>query len=144
MTRKYILQMAVVIMVLGFTACSDNDDNPTQQGLQSSGIDMSNLDTSVRPGDDFYQYACGGWMKNNPLPAAYSRYGTMEMLEEENQTRLKAILDDLQTGNFTAGSTEQKLADLYRMAMDSQRRNQHGVEPLMAIIRQMEQATTVE
>ena len=144
MTRKYILQMAVAIMALGFTACSDNDDNPTQQGLQSSGIDMSNLDTSVRPGDDFYQYACGGWMKNNPLPAAYSRYGTMEMLEEENQTRLKAILDDLQTGSFAAGSTEQKLADLYRMAMDSQRRNQQGVEPLMAIIRQMEQATTVE
>ncbi len=105
---------------------------------------MSNLDTSVRPGDDFYQYACGGWMKSHPLPAAYSRYGTMEKMAEENQVRLKAILDDLQTGNFTAGSTEQKLADLYHMAMDSQRRNQQGVEPLMGIIRQMEQATTME
>ena len=90
------------------------------------------------------EYACGGWIKTHPLPPAYSRYGSSERLVEENQTRLKAILDDLQTGNFVAGSTEQKLADLYRMAMDSQRRNQQGVEPLMGIIDQMEQATTVE
>ena len=140
--KKNLFLMAMAIMALGFTACTD--DNPTQQGAQTSGIDMSNLDTSVRPGDDFYQYACGGWMKNNPLPAAYSRYGSSEKLSEDNQARLKAILDDLQTGNFVAGSMEQKLADLYRMAMDSQRRNQQGVEPLMGIIRQMEQATTVE
>ena len=140
--KKNLFLMTMAIMVLGFTACTD--DNPTQQGAQTSGIDMSNLDTSVRPGDDFYQYACGGWMKNNPLPAAYSRYGSSEKLSEDNQARLKAILDDLQTGNFVAGSTEQKLADLYRMAMDSQRRNQQGVEPLMGIIDQMEQATTVE
>ena len=140
--RKYLFLLAMAIVALGFTACTD--DNPTQQGRQPSGIDMSNLDTSVRPGDDFYQYACGGWIKNNPLPAAYSRYGSMEKLAEENQTRIKAVLDNLQTGNFVAGSTEQKLADLYRMAMDSQRRNQQGVEPLMGIIRQMEQATTVE
>ena len=140
--KKNLFLMTMAIMVLGFTACTD--DNPTQQGAQTSGIDMSNLDTSVRPGDDFYQYACGGWMKNNPLPAAYSRYGSSEKLSEDNPARLKAILDDLQTGNFVAGSTEQKLADLYRMAMDSQRRNQQGVEPLMGIIDQMEQATTVE
>ena len=140
--KKNLFLMAMAIMALGFTACTD--DNPTQQGAQTSGIDISNLDTSVRPGDDFYQYACGGWIKTHPLPPAYSRYGSSERLVEENQTRLKAILDDLQTGNFVAGSTEQKLADLYRMAMDSLRRNQQGVEPLMDIINQMEQATTVE
>ena len=142
--RKLLYLMTTAIVALGFTACSDNDDNPTQQGPQTTGIDMSNLDTSVRPGDDFYQYACGGWIKNNPLPAAYSRYGSSERLSEENQVRINAILDELQTGNFAAGSTEQKLADLYRLAMDSQRRNQQGVEPLMGIIGQMEQATTVE
>ena len=142
--RKTLYLIAVAIVALGFTACSDNDDNTAQQGQQPSGIDMSDLDTSVRPSDDFYQYVCGGWIKNNPLPAAYSRYGKVEQLLENNQVRLKAIFDDLQTGSFADGSTEQKLADLYRMAMDSQRRNEQGVEPLMGIIRQMEQATTVE
>ena len=46
----------------------------------SSGLDRSNFDTSVRPGDDFYEYACGGWVKKNPLPAAYSRYGSFDQL----------------------------------------------------------------
>ena len=143
---KKILMKTVVLCcwMTVFTACTDSDDNSTQQGPQSSGIDMSDLDTSVRPGDDFYQYACGGWIKNNPLPAAYSHYGKVEKLLENNQVRIKAILEDLQTGSFADGSTEQKLADLYRLAMDSQRRNQQGVEPLMGIIGQMEQAATVE
>ena len=48
-----------------------------------SGIDLTNLDNSVRPQDDFFSYACGGWMKKNPLPAAYSRYGSFDVLGEE-------------------------------------------------------------
>ena len=142
MTLAAVLCCTLTMTV--FTACTDSDDNSTQQGPQSSGIDMSDLDTSVRPGDDFYQYACGGWIKNNPLPATYSRYSKVEKLLANNQERIKAILEDLQTGSFADGSTEQKLADLYRLAMDSQRRNQQGVEPLMGIIGQMEQAATVE
>ena len=146
--KKFFITLAAVLCcwmtMTVFTACTDSDDNSTQQGPQSSGIDMSDLDTSVRPGDDFYQYACGGWIKNNPLPATYSRYSKVEKLLANNQERIKAILEDLQTGSFADGSTEQKLADLYRLAMDSQRRNQQGVEPLMGIIGQMEQAATVE
>ena len=125
-----------------FTACVNEADNFVVPEQGASGIDIGNLDTSVRPADDFYQYACGGWMANHPLPAAYSRYSNFEKLAEENDARIKAIVDELQAGSYANGTTEQKLADLYRLAMDSNRRNQEGVEPLMGIIRQVEQATT--
>ena len=63
-----------------------------------SGIDVTNLNQTVKPGDDFYQYACGGWMKKNPLPAAYSRFGSFDQLQEDNNKRINKILKDLTTG----------------------------------------------
>ena len=132
-TIKLLMALALPI-VLGLTSCSDKDDNPVEPAKQSTGIDINNLDTSVRPADDFYQYADGGWMKSHPLPAAYARYGSFEQLIEENTTRIKGILDDLQGSSFAAGTTEQKLNDLYSLAMDNDRRNREGVQPLMGII----------
>ena len=109
-----------------------------------SGIDLSNLDTSVRPADDFYAYACGGWMQKNPLPAAYSRYGSFDQLAEENNRRINGILSELLENTYPAGSTEQKLSTLYKQAMDSTRRNRDGVAPAMPIIRRLEAAKTVK
>ena len=105
---------------------------------------MQNLDTSVKAGDDFYKYACGGWMKNNPLPAAYSRFGSFDQLQEDNNKRINSILKELETGTFQKGSTEKKLSDLYKMAMDMKRRNKDGVAPVMPIIRKLEDAKTKE
>ena len=110
-----------------------------QSSLQS-GIDLTNLDQSVKPGEDFYQYACGGWMKKNPLPAAYSRYGSFEVLIENNSQRINSILTDLLKGSYTNGSVEQKLGDFYKLAMDSVRRNRDGVKPLMPLLREMDRA----
>ena len=109
-----------------------------------TGIDLANLNQTVRPGDDFYQYACGGWMKNNPLPAAYSRFGSFDQLQEDNNKRINDILTDLQKGTFKEGTVERKLSDFYRLAMDSVRRNKEGVAPLMPLIGEMESAKTVD
>ena len=111
---------------------------------QASGIDLTNFDTTVRPADDFYQYACGGWMQKNPLPAAYSRFGSFDVLGEENNKRINGILDEMLHGTYKAGSTEKKLSDLYKLAMDSVRRNADGVKPGMGIIQQLERAKTKE
>lgn len=126
--------MAMASATLGATA----QDNLT------SGIATANLDQSVRPADDFYQFACGGWMKNNPLPAAYSRYGSFDKLGENNNKRINAILDELKNANYEAGSVERKLSDLYKLAIDSVRRNKEGVSPLIPIIERMEKAKNVE
>ena len=107
-----------------------------------SGINLNDLDTSVRPADDFYEYACGGWMKNNPLPAAYSRYGSFDRLAEDNNKRINGILKELLENTYPEGSIEQKLSDLYKLAMDSARREKDGLAPVMPLIKQMEAAKT--
>ena len=109
-----------------------------------SGINLNDLDTSVRPADDFYEYACGGWMKNNPLPAAYSRYGSFDRLAEDNNKRINGILKELLENTYPEGSIEQKLSDLYKLAMDSARREKDGLAPVMPLIKQMEAAKTKE
>ncbi len=109
----------------------------------SSGIDLNNLDQTVNPTEDFFQYACGGWMKNNPLPAAYSRYGSFERLAQDNDKRINTILTDLVKHKYPTGSVEQKLGDFYRLAMDSVRRNKEGVQPVMPLIKEMEKTKTV-
>ena len=112
-----------------------------QDGLRS-GLDVTDFNKTVRPGDDFYEYACGGWMKKNPLPAAYSRYGSFDRLQEDNDKRVNGILKELLENSYEKGTLEQKLSDLYKLAMDSVRRNQEGVAPLMPMIKRLEAAKT--
>lgn len=106
------------------------------------GIDIANLDRSVNPTEDFFEYACGGWMKAHPLPAAYSRYGSFDKLGEDNTKRLNGILDELKTATYEEGTTERKLSDLYKLALDIDKRNKDGVKPLMPIIKKLEKAKT--
>lgn len=106
-----------------------------------SGISLENLDRTANPGESFYQFACGGWMKNNPLPAAYSRYGSFDQLAQANNKRINTILAELASKTFTPGSTEQILSDFYKQAMDSVRRNKDGVKPVMPLINEIEKAS---
>ena len=109
-----------------------------------SGINLNDLDTSVRPADDFYEYACGGWMKANPLPAAYSRYGSFDRLAEDNNKRINGILKELLENTYPQGSVEQQLSDLYKLAMDSARREKDGVAPIMDDLKALENAKNKE
>ena len=114
------------------------------QAELQSGINLGDLDTSVRPADDFYEYACGGWMKNNPLPAAYSRFGSFDRLGEDNNKRINGILTELLNNTYAKGTTEQKLSDLYKLAMDSVRREKEGIQPVMPLIKKLEGAKTMD
>ncbi len=130
--KKILMMMALATATLSASA------------QQRSGINLNDLDTSVRPQDDFYEYACGGWMKANPLPAAYSRYGSFDRLGEDNNKRINGILKELQENTYPEGSVEQKLSDLYKLAMDSARREKDGVTPVMATLKRLEAAKTKE
>jgi putative endopeptidase len=109
-----------------------------------SGINLADMNTSVKAGEDFYEYACGGWMKANPLPAAYSRFGSFDRLGEDNNKRINGILTELQSNTYKQGTIEQKLSDFYKLAMDSTRREQEGLQPVMPLIKKLETAKTIQ
>ena len=99
---------------------------------KSSGINRADMDESVKPGDDFFQYAGGGWMKANPLTAQYSSYGVFHDLAEKNRLQLQELFDNLQKEQHAFGTVGQKVKDLYNMAMDSIRLNREGAQPIQA------------
>ena len=116
------------LVALGVTAC-------TLSNPMKSKIDKSNFDTNIKPGDDFYEYANGGWMKNNPLTAEYARYGQFDALAEKNREQLKElVLEQAASKNATPGSEAQKIGDLYNLAMDSVRRNSEGYTPIVSML----------
>lgn len=109
-----------------------------------SGLDLSNLDRSVKPVDDFYQFATGGWQKNHPLPAAYSRYGSFDMLQENVNKQVNSILTTLSKKKYKAGTTERKLSDFYKLALDSARRDREGLAPVKPLLDEIEMAPNIK
>jgi putative endopeptidase len=82
------------------------------------GFDPAALDRSIKPCDDFYQFACGGWLKNNPVPADRARYGRFDELTERNQTTLRQILDAVSAPDPKRSAIDQKIGDYYATCMD--------------------------
>lgn len=116
--------LALAALGLAFTAQA--------QTAKPAGIDPANIDRSVRPCDNFFQYANGSWLKNNPVPASESRWGSFNELADRNYATQRAILDDLARGAATAkpGSNAQKVGDFYASAMDTMAIEKAGLKYL--------------
>lgn len=109
-----------------------------------SGLDAKNFDKNARPQDDFYQFATGGWQKLNPLPAAYSRFGSFDQLQEDNNKRINSILNELKKKKgYAKGSLEQKLSDFYKLALDVDSRNKAGIAPVKPLLDRIEAAKSI-
>ncbi len=96
------------------------------------GVTPADMNQQVKPGEDFFEYAGGGWMKAHPLTAEYSSYGVFNHLDEMNRKQLAELFDELGKTKHTFGSVGQKVTDLYNLAMDSTRQNAEGAQPLQA------------
>lgn len=107
-----------------YGACSRSEAKP-------HGIDTANLDTLVAPGADFYDYACGGWMKAHPLPDEFSRYGTFDALAENSRNQVRNLVDSLDPETAEPGTNAYKIANMYAMGMDSVRLNNEGAAPVL-------------
>ncbi len=110
----------------------------------NTGIQNDNLDTTANPTADFYQYACGGWMANHPLEAEYSRFGTFDELRQNNLKQVNDLITGLGITEHTQGSVEQKIGDLYKMVMDTVRRDSLGVMPAYKSIEPLQEITSKE
>ena len=93
-------------------------------------IDLSNLDTKVAPADDFYQYATGGWQEKNPLKPEFARYGSFDALRENNEIRINELFSSMTKMETEEGTTNRKICDLYKLALDSVRLNGEGAAPV--------------
>lgn len=123
-------------MVLLLSACGQEQPAPSvtvdEAPELESGIATEHMDTSIRPGDDFFSYVNGKWIAETEIPADKASYGGFTLLHEESQEHVKAIIEESATGDFAKGTDEQKVGDLYKSYMDMDARNARGVEPLAA------------
>ncbi len=117
--------LALAIICTGLYACN----NKTTETLKPD-ILASNIDSTIKPGDDFFMYANGGWMKNNPIPGAESAWGIGNLVMEENYSRLKKINDDAVAAKAAEGTVSQKIGDFWQSAMDTVAIDKAGLEPL--------------
>ena len=111
---------------------------------QTTGIDLNNLDLTAVPQNDFYQFACGGWMEHNPLTAEYSRFGSFDKLGLQNLEQVNGLIQEIaekvESGksNVERGSIEQKIGDLYNLSMDTARRDQEGIAAVLPTLAEIE------
>lgn len=125
-----MMKKITMVAALAVAALAADAQAPAAAQGAVHGVNKADMDMSVRPGDDFYQYAGGGWLKANPMKPEYSSYGVFNDLAETNRKQIRELFENLSKEKHAFGSVGQKVADLYNMAMDSVRLNKEGAAPL--------------
>ena len=118
--KKTLLMLPLVIAAV---SCQ-------QKGEKVPALDTSYMDLSISPKSDFYSYANGNWVKNNPLKPEYARFGSFDKLREDNVERLNALFAEMSKMSPAYGTNDQKIVDLYKQGLDSTRLNSEGATPI--------------
>ncbi|MCK5856394.1 MAG: M13 family metallopeptidase [Bacteroidales bacterium] len=147
---KYKFMIAAAVMGISLAAC-DNIENNVEKTDDimtepiEKGIELSNLDTTTKAGDNFFQYSNGGWLDANPIPDEYSRYGAFAILGKKNQKEIKSIIEDLSSlDKVEKGSPEQQIRDFYNAGMDTSRIEELGYEPLKERLNEISNISSVQ
>jgi len=130
---NYIVLSCIVLLSI-MVSCKNKD-----MKKEEHAINIANLDTTVKPGDDFFRYANGNWLKNNPIPAEFSIYGSFEALKEDNNKQLRSIMDNaVADKDAKEGSIKQKIADFYSTGMDSAKIEKTGIKAIQTELDKIE------
>ncbi len=128
--KKLTISVAALLLVAACGQPAEEQHVVEQPKELRSGIGLDGMDPNVRPGDDFFAYVNGTWVESTEIPADKAKYGTFDILRDESQENVKAIIEESATGDFAKGTDEQKVGDLYRSFMDMDTRDARGLEPL--------------
>jgi len=134
--KSIILKISIIAVpgIFLLTSCQNN-----QKDYAATDPIIKNIDTTVKPGDDFFQYANGAWLKKNPIPAAYSSWGIGRVVQEELRDRLKKINEEALKANAAKGTSSQKIGDFYYSGMDTVNIEKQGLSPLKAELDKIDQ-----
>ena len=131
--NKLLLGIAALFLAAcGQETTTEPDPMAADEGASGlvSGIDLAAMNTTVRPGDDFFAYVNGTWIQETEMPADKSRYGVFDKLRDESQEAVRVIIEESANGDFPKGSDEQKVGDLYQSFLDWETRDARGIDPL--------------
>jgi putative endopeptidase len=132
MRLSLVLGAAIALAGCGGEQASAPSPAAPQPTIGTFGIDLTAMDTTVKPGDDFYRYVNGAWVSTFTMPADKARYGIFDALRDKSEVDVRSLLDELAATPAAAGSVQQKVADLYRSWMDEAAIEARGIEPLRA------------
>jgi putative endopeptidase len=133
---KKNLWVSIAIVGILFTSC--NGPKKDKEALAFADPLLENRDTSLSPGNDFFRYACGTWLKNNPIPTAENSWGIWSLVQEETYNRMRKVSEEAAEMKSAAGSNEQKIGDFYFSGMDTVTIDKLGITPLNADLQRID------
>ena len=135
--RNFIAMTVLCTMAAG---CAEQTANtPEQKNDVVPAIELSNMDTSINPADDFFRYANNNWLKNNPIPEEYSTFGAFTEIDQRNEKIIQDIIDEAsKDANATQGSMSQKIRDFYNAGMDTVAIDERGYSELLPYFEQID------
>lgn len=142
---KYnLLQVFAISGVIAITSCTQSTQKEENQMEQNLAINKVDMDLSVKPGENFYQYSNGGWIKNNPVPNDKTQYGSFTVLYDNNQEQLKSLVIDVSKSDNEKGTNAQKIADFYNSGMDTAKIKADGIKPIETYLQRIDKINNTD
>ena len=145
MKKNSLLSIMFTILVTFIISCTNNSTvSKEQSSVQSSGLSVQNIDSSIKPGDNFFLYANGKWYDTATILPTESRAGARLEMDYIARARIKGILEDAAATNNAAGSIEQKVGDLYASGMDTATIGKLGYDPIRPFLKQVDSINNIK